>query len=173
MKLESDLQNMLDDVLHDDKIDALKEDLHRRCRAELARKRRNRIRVWMIPAAAAMLFVLFRLIIWIDPQGAPAPGGFFKEGPPPYYVTSRSSPPVPRISTARAGTGSFAVQTEKTSGHVVSTTGSQAVERLTDEEMFALFPGTPCGLVARGAGQKELIFLNPEDKDRLFIELGG
>ena len=57
MKTGHELQTMLDDVLHDDRLDALKEDLRLRCVSELTRKRRNRLKVWMIPAAAAILFV--------------------------------------------------------------------------------------------------------------------
>ena len=66
MKTGYELQDMLDDVLHDDKVDKLKDALRLRCVAELSRKRRNRFKVWMIPAAAALLFVVFRLILWID-----------------------------------------------------------------------------------------------------------
>ena len=50
MKTGHELQNMLDDVLRDDKLDALKEALRLRCVTELARKRHTRLKVWMIPA---------------------------------------------------------------------------------------------------------------------------
>jgi|ERR1043166_3659399 hypothetical protein len=39
-------------------------------------------------------------------------------------------------------------------------------ERLTDEQLLALFPDTPVGLVTLDNGTKRLVFPRPEDEER-------
>jgi hypothetical protein len=47
---------------------------------------------------------------------------------------------------------------------------SSHVQRLTDDELLALFPGTPVGLV-QVDGKKRLIFPRPEDEARFIVHL--
>jgi len=44
------------------------------------------------------------------------------------------------------------------------------IQKLTDNELLALFPDTPVGLVAVGEG-KRLIFLRPGDEERFITRL--
>ena len=56
---------------------------------------------------------------------------------------------------------------------LVRTIDSRPADRLTDQDILALFPGTPCGLIGEGPGKKSLVFVNPEDRRKYFAEIGG
>ena len=47
----------------------------------------------------------------------------------------------------------------------------QQVHRLSDDELLALFPNTPVGLVTLKNGRKQLIFPRPGDEKRFIIRL--
>jgi hypothetical protein len=184
MKTGHELQNMLDDVLHDDMLDALKEDLRLRCVMELARKRRSRLKVWMIPAAAALLFVVFRLILWIDSQaGITAfPGGTATAKTPSYFVTTSPLTASERLSTSDSIGQADMVRTPVSRDFVINTTGAPErvstkatpqVARLTDREFLAQFPDTPCGFLGTGKGEKTLVFLNPEAEEKFLFKIKG
>ena len=184
MKTGYELQDMLDDVLHDGELDALKEELRLRCTAELARKRRNRLKVWMIPAAAALLLVVFRLILWVDGQAGVTsfPGATAMARMPSYFVQTS-----PLAASERLSTGDFFDQADMVHTPVdrelsvntigaperVSTKAAPRVTRLTDREVLAQFPDLPCGFLGTGMGNKILIFLDPEDEEKYFFEING
>ena len=184
MKAGYELQDMLDDVLHDDKVDTLKDALRLRCVAELSRKRRNRFKVWMIPAAAALLFVVFRLILWIDSQAGVTtfPGVVATAKTPSYFVATRPLNPSERLSTSDSIGQAVMVRTPVSRDLVINTTGAPErvstkatprVDRLTDQEFFAQFPDTPCGFLGTGKGKKTLVFLDPEDTEKFYVEIKG
>ncbi len=45
------------------------------------------------------------------------------------------------------------------------------VEYLTDDELLALFPGTPVGLIKTPDGRKRLIFPRPGDEEKFITRL--
>lgn len=45
------------------------------------------------------------------------------------------------------------------------------VEYLTDDELLALFPGTPVGLITTSDGRKQLIFPHPGDEEKFITRL--
>ena len=45
------------------------------------------------------------------------------------------------------------------------------VQALTDDQLLALFPNTPVGLVSSSNGKKQLIFLRPGDEQRFIKRL--
>ena len=57
---------LLEDVLKDEKLEALRQRVLRRSRKELALKRRSPFRWWMVPAAAAAVFLLVELWNLVD-----------------------------------------------------------------------------------------------------------
>ena len=185
MKTGHELQNLLDDVLHDDKLEALKEALRFRCVTELALKRRNRLKAWMIPAAAALLFVVFRLILWIDSQAGVTtfPGVVTTTKTPSYFVATCPLAASERISTSDSIDQADMVRTPVSSrDFVINTTGAPErvrtkatpqVARLTDQEFLAQFPDTPCGFLGTGKGDKTLVFLDPEDAEKFYVEIKG
>jgi len=45
------------------------------------------------------------------------------------------------------------------------------VQYLTDEELLALFPNTPVGLIKTADGRKRLIFPRPGDEEKFIVRL--
>jgi hypothetical protein len=45
------------------------------------------------------------------------------------------------------------------------------VQYLTDDQLLALFPNTPVGLIKTPGGKKRLIFLRPGDEEKYIIHL--
>jgi hypothetical protein len=45
------------------------------------------------------------------------------------------------------------------------------VQYLTDEELLALFPNTPVGLIKTADGRKKLIFPRPGDEEKFIVRL--
>ena len=183
MNHDRKLREMLDFVLRDEKLAALEGEIRRACLAELAVKRsRSRRARWLIPAAAALLFVLLRMILWMDDGLRPTvgPGPRKGEGEPAYLVSTRPLLPGLRVTTSgrdvrahRVRTGPIEVArvaTRRLPGVVVAGT-ADPVARLTDEEMLDLFPGVPLGLLAAGDSREKLVFLNPEDEERFVARL--
>lgn len=48
---------------------------------------------------------------------------------------------------------------------------SQNVQYLTDDQLLALFPNVPVGLITTADGKKRLIFLHPGDEAKYIIHL--
>ena len=148
---------LLEDVLKDEKLEALRQRVLRRSRKELALKRRSPFRWWMVPAAAAAVFLLVELWNLVE---VPGPSVIDEMEPRPYYVHT-----VP-LSQDRL------VRTRPLDEIKVSTKEISPAVRITDEEMLAIFEGVPCGLIQRG-DRKVLVFPRPEDEERFFKDLGG
>ena len=45
------------------------------------------------------------------------------------------------------------------------------VQYLTDDELLALFPNTPVGLIRTADGRKRLVFLHPGDEEKFITHL--
>ena len=54
---------------------------------------------------------------------------------------------------------------------VVQTTAPDPMHPLSDDELLALFPDTPVGLVTLPDGRKRLIFPRPGDEQRFIVRL--
>ena len=147
---------LLDDVLRDDTLDALRESVLKQSRRELARKRWTRLKWWALPAAAAVIFLLFKLLVVRD------------EPVSPVYEETRSY----LVTTVRL-TEDQVIRTRSLEGIEVSTKDYPPAIRITDEEMLALFEGVPCGLMRIGEQRTTLVFPRPEDEERFIGNLGG
>ena len=133
-------EKLLDDVLLDDQTVLFREELRTRCLKKLSRPRWPWIAV---PAAAAFLLILLRLLYWPSPTA------------PDYLVSTVPLSADQRVTTP-SSLAPFRVER------------SFPVERIDDEQLLALFSPAPCGLV----GDK-LIFFDPEDRERHVKDLGG
>lgn len=154
---------LLDHVLKDEKLEALRQSVLKRSREELAKKRRSPFRWWYVPAAAALLLILVRIFLSADDSKLiPLPPDP-RQGmdATPYLVHT-----APLVEDQ--------VVHSRTFDELVIETGDYPPAlMLTDGEMLAFFEGVPCGLVQRDEGRKALVFLHPEDEDRFVVKVEG
>jgi hypothetical protein len=166
MTRSHDLENLLRDVLREGEPDGFRSELDRKCRLELARKRTG-WGLWVLPAAAAVLFAFLVAL------GRPV------EDPPPVIPTAVPKEPAYVVHTsplsregivATAAADVTTVRTASASVLVVLTPADAGVEVVNDREVLDMFPGAPCGVVQDWLGDKSLVFLKPQDREKY---LGG
>lgn len=154
---------LLDHVLKDEKLEALRRSVLERSREELARKRRPRLRWWYVPAAAALLLVLIRIFLPLDDA---------KSIPLPSDPRSGMDAAPYLVHTAPLADDQM-IRSRSFDDLIIETGDCPPALMLTDGEMLALFEGVPCGLMQKDEGRKALVFLHPEDEDRFVAKVEG
>lgn len=140
---------MLDEILIDDEMKSFKEALRARSLEELSVKRRPLLRWALVPAAAAIVLIMTKLAFHPSPD---------------YFVETVALSSDHRVTA----TSTVSIVTTAPSPAFARVQTRSTVDRLTDDEMLAMFTGIPCGLVGN-----RLVFLEPEDEKKYFGEVGG
>jgi hypothetical protein len=178
MRKQGELQELLEDVLHDERVESLEASIRLACRAELARKRQPWFRWWLVPAAAAILLIALRLFVFTGSETL-AP---MRTDSHSYYVFTAPLDNEQLVTTPSRTAEAYRIRTRSKQDYLVSGHGfvekvrsspTDLLEEITDEEMLTLFAGIPCGLIERGDDRKTLIFIHPEDENRFMPGLGG
>jgi len=167
-------EKLLHDILFDEEVVAFTETLKARCHKELAYKRQPMARKkWIILAAAAVLLIVLRLGFLTDERDrtllVPPLSDIDLRS---YYVSTIPIAEEQLVSTPALAWDRYVVHTEF-SLVAVRTQPLKEFQKLTDEEMLAMFPGTPMGLKKTGKKQKKLLFLKDEDQALYMVDLGG
>ncbi|MHC5036182.1 MAG: hypothetical protein ACYTHM_02610, partial [Planctomycetota bacterium] len=171
MRLDRREERLLEAVLHDEEVEGFREALALRGRRELARRRRPLSRfLWVVPAAASILFALLLAVDGLRGREPVTP-----PNPPPnpvetssYWVSTRSLPPACVVTTKTVSIPVVHTRpapelyvTPKTALETVRTGGATKASRLSDEEVLTLLGGIPCGFVAVEEDEKRLVILDP------------
>ena len=174
MRSEDKLDQLLDPVLQDEAMKVFRESLRFECHRALAHKRRTHLPWWTVPLAAGILLCLF---LWPEGREPAVPSVSFQS----YAVSTVSLSPGMQVHTPADLERKHGVRTQSHRDLMIDVTYPVAqvitqddftVERITDEEMLAIFEGVPCGLIQRG-DRKVLVFPRPEDEERFFKDLDG
>jgi len=164
MRPVNELESLLDDVLREGEPDAFRKNLAERCFQELARKRIP----WALlalPAAAVLLFAF--LIVFGRPNDHMArkiptiPGA-----EAPAWIVHTKPMMLDRIVTSGEKAPVNTVRTRKIHGFTVRSGNGSCVQIVTDREVLDMFHGISCGVVQNWEGEKNLVFLRPQDEER-------
>jgi hypothetical protein len=164
MRPRNELESLLDDVLREGEPDAFRKNLAERCCRELARKRIP----WALlalPVAAVLLFAF--LIAFGRPNDHTAQKiPTIPRAEAPAWVVHTKPMMRDRIVTSCEKTSVNMVRTRKLHGFTVRSENGSCVQIVTDREVLDMLPGISCGVVQDWEGEKNLVFLKPQDEER-------
>jgi len=154
-------EKLLDDVIEDESLDALKESIRLNCRMELKRRRSRKTAPWFLSAAAAAIIIIL-LKVFFGMEGLdPSESDSYSNGQiamNDYYVQTKP------LSDDR-------IVRTRLSSNIIHTAKDLHLETISDEEMLSHFSGAPCALVTSKDKDKSLMFINPEDEERFMAKL--
>lgn len=159
-------EQLLNDVLLDEKLADLKAKVLGQCLGELKRRHNRSYGVCIVTAAAAILF----LALVLRRDAAP-PKPVDRPSTPDYVVQTvpLSARQIVRTAvsceTVRTQTNACAVQNTSIASDL-KVQERYKVARLNDTEMLQFFDGASCGIIRPQGGRSRLVFFNPEDAKR-------
>ncbi len=173
MNRSSNDTSLVDEVLEDNEVLDYKEALLNRCLEQLRPQRRHRIWVYTVAGAAAVLVVgvLYFAQLPLTPSDT-------SESVPAYLIKSRTGfdahlylktdPSVldGKLVSSRPELG-WKV-TSRPLHESLFVNEIMPIRRISDSELLALFPGSPCGLIHHEEGRAQLVFFGPDAEKRYF-----